>query len=66
MRFILGRELDKSNQYMKFGINRLLNDQIKVSKSANGQEAAKGCFLAAMLVIGRETKPKFKHEQEFA
>ena len=51
---------------MNFGINLLFNDQIKVSKSANGQVAAKVCLLAAMLVIGRETKPKFQHEQEFA
>ena len=40
---------------MKFGIKWLFNDQIKVSKSQK----------AAMLVIGRETKPKFQPEQEF-
>ena len=33
--FKLGREFDKSNQYMKFGSNQVINDYGRVSTSAN-------------------------------
>ena len=33
--FKLGREFDKSNQYMKFGRNRVINDEVRKWESAN-------------------------------
>ena len=43
-----GREFDKRKKYMKFGRNRVINELVRVSSSANRQVVA---MLATILVI---------------
>ena len=49
------KEFDKSNPHMKFGRNWVINFQVIVFTSANGQ--AVGIF-ATILVTVHQTKPK--------
>ena len=49
--FKLSQEFDQSNPFVKFGRNQMINDQVKVSTSANQQKAV------AIFVIFHKTKP---------
>ena len=52
--FELGQAFDKSDKYMKFGRNWVINDYVKVTTSANRPQAA--AILTAILVIVYRTK----------
>ena len=51
--FELWSEFDKSDLYMKFGGNLVINDSVRVSTRAN----RKAAILSAILFIIRPTKP---------
>ena len=51
--FILGREIAKNYAYMKFGRNKLTNDLIIVSKSANQKVAV----ILALISLLRKKNP---------
>ena len=58
----LWRGFDESSPFMKFERNPVINDQVRVSTSANRQAAA---ILSAILVIVRQTKSIFELGWEF-